>query len=150
MPTTLTRWPIAKAALDAIREHPQVGGGVLVAPVFPGDNAQPETIWLDEITTTLEYPGSMGPDRKPRDEFSTLPFIIRVKNNADYDATRDRLEELLSAVEDVFASLVVSIFDKVPGLLEIDAADPVSDAQDTAEGAIGFARIELVCHSRLT
>jgi len=149
MATRMVRWTVAKAALDVLRETPGLSG-VTVSDHFPGDAVTSEAIWTGEIDGEISYPNASGQTRKQRDEMFTVPIVIRVTGGLDFGSCRDRLEEILATVESVFADFTVAVYDQVDGLLELTVADPVSDAQDTPIGALGFARIDLLGHARLT
>lgn len=146
MTERMVRRAVSVAALTEIREHADCSG-VLVSDYFPGKNLEPETIWIGEIDGEISYPTMQGPDRKYRDDMFTVPVNIRVARGQTMTDGRDRLEELLSVVDDVFAT--ITTFAGIDGLVSIEATEARTDAQDTPTGFVGFGQVVLEVHSRL-
>ena len=147
--TKLTRWPVTLAALDLLRENEALAG-VLISEGFPGMAAKPEMVWVGEIQGDITYPHASGVGRSHRDEEFRVPFVIKVAGNKTPAVCRLRLEEILAEIESEFADLTLTVFEAIPGLLTLEVAEPISDVQDTPQGALGFAAIALVGKSRLS
>lgn len=147
MPETSIRWATVKHLVDLLRAHESMAG-VLVEPGWPGDlNMTDEMVWLDELSGDVSIPVATG-GRKHRDDRFTVPLLVRVAGRRDLDATMSRLTEVCAAIEDVLADdPTLESFD---GIVSAQITDEDQTCGSTPEGPLGFGRVVVSVHSRLT
>jgi hypothetical protein len=145
MATTNIRWGLAHHLLDLLRDSPTMAG-VLISAGWPGERAQPETIWLDGLDGQLAIP-VMTPGRKERDDHFDIPIEIRVINTASLDEAMTRLTTLIATVEDVLAE--DPSIDGYDGTIDAEITSERQTCIATREGNVGFAEIIVSAHARL-
>lgn len=147
MATTTIRWACAKHVLDLLRSHPSMGEA-LVEAGWPGeDNFRPDTVYLDQMTGTLQIPVGTG-GRKHRDDTFDIPLRIRVVNRPDLDATQTRLSEIFAAIEDVLAN--DPTLDDFDSVRSAEVTEETHTAGQRPDGWTGYGLVVITVHARLT
>lgn len=146
MAATGIRWVAVKRLVDLLRT--EAGPLVSVEPGWPGELAmRDEMIWIDEVRSTIDAPVMTG-GRIHRDDFFTVPVLVRVAGARSLDATMERLEELVACVENVVAD--ESTLNDLDGVVSVEARSADVTCGRTPDAFLGFARCEVEVHSRLT
>lgn len=146
MATTGIRWAAAKRLVTLLRA--QTGAKVSVEPGWPGEQAmRDEMMWIDEIRSTVDAPVITG-GRIHRDDFFTIPVLVRVAGAKNLDATMERLEQLVAHVENVVAD--EHTLDDLDGVVSAEVQSADVTCGRTPDAFLGFARCEVQVHARLT
>lgn len=148
MSTTSIRWIVAKQLVDLLSAHADLAG-VQVEPGWPGDTQKAESIWINSLSGSEEYPYMVGSDtRQVTDDRFDIPLQMRVANRKQLDETMQRLTELVAAVQDIVKDdPTLGLF--AEGVLETDLGQADMTAGRMPEGVLGFARMVLAVHARL-
>lgn len=143
-------WEVVEHLIDIIDGDPRTAG-VVVEPGWPGDAIGPETIYVDSIDTESNIPVMTG-GRQHYDVVISTPLLFRVTGRVTLRATMARVDELIATVLDVLQDDAGLDGDGGAPSTVIDAVVDTSSMTSarTPEGCIGFGRVIVTVHTRIT
>ena len=145
--STLNRWTVAEAILDAVRSSPMIGVGVSVTATWPGDEIADEAVWLDSLEGELSNP-VLNAGRRYRDDLFEVPLNVRIAGKPTDSQTMLRLAEICGAIESVMAEPTTVL--EVEGVISVDAPEVSMFGAEMRDGFIGRGEVRIPVHSRLT
>lgn len=143
--TTLNRWTVAEAILDAVREVPSMVG-VSVTATWPGDEVGDEAVWLDSLEGELTNPVAKD-GRRWRDDRFEVPLNVRIVGKPTDSQCMLRLSEICGAIESVMAEPTTVL--EVEGVQSVDAPEVSMFGAEMRDGFVGRGEVRVPVHSRL-
>jgi hypothetical protein len=147
--TTDCRGDVIDRCIELLKDHPNLTD-VTVEPEHPGDKITAEAVYLSNVEGESLEIAVITPGRKSRDDIFKLTWVIQVTNRADYAETRQRVTEIVAALEDLAADHGAQLDDDPESLLSIETSNKNGPLiVRTDKGRMGIAEVEHTAHCRL-
>lgn len=148
MASRLNRWACTQEVLDLVREHELVPASVSVTATYPGDERKAESVWVDTIEGSIEWP-VMQATRRQFDDLFDITLAVSTLDKASEDAAMTRTEELVSGVVEALQDL--STLNDLDGVLSAEVSSVAFFAAETkTAGFRGIGQVVVSVHSRIT
>lgn len=148
MAETTIRWQAVTRIVELARERPELAD-VNVTPIYPGDEAGAECVYLGDLAGPLSVPVTRAQDaRVTYDDKFDITWAIEVWGT-DADTTMARAAQIVAALQDVIAT--ESQLDDLDGVVTARITDQNGPlGTDTRNGILAVAQVVVSVLARYT